>query len=142
MRETDPFRKNLNDENSYYSAHALICGSAYKDGNLSQLIIAQVLIISTMLLCLFWIQKFAKRINNFPVKERAPKLALLQSFCFFSIILIPYITEYFIDFWDEVVEASEIPFSRKMMKSLYFTLRLSCYMMFVPRYKSKLTKEC
>lgn len=123
----------LKEDNPTEIAHALICGSAYKDGNQPQLIIAQVLIVFSMLLCLFWIYRFIKRMSHFPVKERAPLLALFQSFCFVGIIFIPYLTEYFIESWEDVDDDDDIPVSRKIFKALYFTVRASCYLIFIPR---------
>lgn len=123
----------LNQEDPNEIAHAIICGSAYQDENQIQLIIAQVLIIVSMLLCLLWIYKFIKRMSHFPVKERAPWLALFQSFCFLGIIFIPYITEYTIDFWVDVETVDDVPLSRKILKALYFTVRTFSYLIFIPR---------
>lgn len=123
----------LKEEKPGDIAHALICGKAYDKGHLPQLIIAQAIVIISLLLCLFWIYKFIKRMNHFPVKERAPILAMYQSFCFVGIIFIPYLSEYFIDFWEYVEKEADIPISRKIFKALYFTVRASCYLIFIPR---------
>jgi hypothetical protein len=77
------------------------------------------------------------------VRERAPKLALLQAFTFTCIILVPYITEIIIDISPDIWctdDPYDIPPGRKLLKALYSNFRIMSYVVFLFRvlvvYKS------
>lgn len=73
---------------------------------------------------------FVKRMSLFPIKERAPKLTLVQGIMFFMIVFIPYVSDFWVDSWSNIKSSEEIPWSRKILKSLYLSVRLFCYFIF------------
>jgi hypothetical protein len=79
--------------------------------------------------------KFSTKRNLFPIRERAPKLAIIQAISFCMITVIPYITEIVVALgvsW-QADATSEIQFSRKFLKALYMTMRVLCYFVFLFR---------
>lgn len=102
-----------------------------------------MLIGGLLLLIIGMIIRFYLRRNQFPIRERAPKLALLQAMSFTCIILIPYITEILIDVNPNVWcsdESNLIPNSRMILKAFYTNFRIMAYVVFLFRifvvYKS------
>ena len=117
-------------ENGHLVIHALICSNSYKTGNENTLITAHVVICFIFLLALICIGIFIKRMALFPIKERAPKLALLQGILFLMIVVIPYLSDFWVNSWAKADLADQIPMSRKFFKSFYLSMRLFCYFIF------------
>ena len=108
---------------------SIICGTAYDEENYVKLLVAHAVTIGVLILLLIWIIQFIRRMSLFPVKERAPRLALLQSFMFFFLILETYCAEFMIPYWD-AERYQDIPYSRRVFKAMYFALRFFCYFIF------------
>ena len=108
---------------------SIICETAYKNSSNLYLIMAHAIIIVVLITLLVWMIQFIRRMSLFPVKERAPKLALLQSIMFFLIIVTTYSAEFLIPQWKSASN-TEIPYSRRIFKGIYFSLRFFCYFIF------------
>lgn len=98
--------------------------------------ISHILILALIFLVAWLINIFSMKRHLFPVKERAPVLALTQSIYFLLLVICPYLVEVFvllgIDWRAEVW--TNIPFLRKFLKALYLSLRFTAYPLFLLRY--------
>jgi hypothetical protein len=110
----------------------LICATCYESPNPTKLVIAHSLIAITLITSLVWFIMFIKRMTLFPVKERAPHLAVYQCVCFLLTLVIPYISESLLADW-AISEDEEIPFSRRFVKAIYMAVRLNCYFVYTLR---------
>lgn len=123
------------------SAHTLICSDAFS--SLTKVIIGHIFLIICIIAMTFMIISFSRKRMLFPIRERAPKLAIVQAISFGLITIIPYIAELMIALkvdWD-AYEEDDIPFNRKLLKSLYMTTRVTCYFVFTFRYIFSLIKD-
>ena len=93
-----------------------------------------VLFLSFMLLIMF----NSKR-NYFPVRERAPRIAVVQGLISLFQVIVVYIVEigYELEIslfeWGDTQNVNNIPVSRIAFKSLYLTFRLNIYLVFLLR---------
>lgn len=110
--------------------YALICPDVYYDSTSFRKIAAQAAIIVLFAAGLIGTFVFTSRMSLFPIKERAPKLALLQCLLFLMIVAIPYASDFFAEGWSTAQSPAEIPFSRKAFKAFYLSCRLFCYILF------------
>jgi len=114
----------------------VLCEFKTSDENILGLVIGNLSIISCLGLYLICIYMFYSRIHLFPVKERAPRLALFQMIAFTMIVMLVYSVEVLqiLGFdWQSIDEAS-IKISRRFFKALYMSLSLLTYLMYLPRY--------
>jgi hypothetical protein len=109
------------DQNIFY---AFICSKAFIESNKSVLVTAYIVIIAFLIFSILGLVIFFKRIALFPIKERAPKLALLQGILFLCTVLVPFFSDFLVVGWSEAVLPYEIPWSRIILKSLYVSVRL------------------
>ena len=94
---------------------------------------ALIVLFIGIIACL--IVNFTTKRHLFPVKERAPILALTQAIYFLLLLIVPYLVELFMGLgtkWD-ADKPKDIPFLRKFLKSLYISLRLTVYLIFLFR---------
>ena len=103
-------------------------------------LIAHGTLILIFILGIISIKKFYDKRTLFPVRERSPRLALIQSIIFLSLIFFPYCCEFFIVFgiWKENEDKkhqslSDVTLLRKIFKALYMTARLNCNFLFLLR---------
>jgi hypothetical protein len=118
-------------------AHTLICRSAYNDAQPRyHLIGAHSIIILTFLFLTYLIISFSRKRHLFPIRERAPKLAIAQAVSFSLILVVTYIVELMIannvNWCSETI--GNIPFSRRLLKAIYSSMRLLSYFVFSFRY--------
>ena len=113
----------------------LICRDCIGGNHTTHLIGAHIIIVALLSTMIFMTYIVFQRRNQFPIRERSPKLAIWQAFTFIMIVFIPYITEIMMQMgfdW-ESGSTSSVKFSRKFLKALYMTFRLICYFVFVFR---------
>ena|SRR3990167_8963598 len=112
------------------------CGPAYS--NVFATVILHSVYVGVMVVCGILLAKFIGMMNTFPVRERAPRIALLQTTAYFMIIIMIYIIELgfvsgYLD-WDKVTDEDDIPLSRRVFKAFYFAARTNIYIIFLVRY--------
>lgn len=84
--------------------------------------------------------QFFKRRNFFPIRERAPRIAILQLAIYTLLMVLLWVIEIgsrfnLFDKWTPKDSASEdIPWTRGIFKSLYTTVRMNIYTIFLVRY--------
>ena len=99
-------------------------------------VIAYVMFSIPLLMIFCLILRFYNRKDKFPIRERAPKLAILQAISFTLIIAIPLVTEIVIDIYPDIwctEDATNIPISRRLLKALYTNFRIMSYVVFAFR---------
>ena len=140
-------------------AQTLVCSSNYYP-NVNYLKSASALIFyfAILIYSIFLMIRFSKKINLFPVRERAPYVALVQGAFFILASLMLLITEVLVLFrvgWNlgdeeqqkgynltsprsqlsrgDYGDLGDIVFSRKFIKATWFTMRILSYTLFVVR---------
>ena len=111
------------------------CGAAYDT------IVSTVLLhgfyVACIMFCCVLLYKFVGMINAFPVKERAPRIAILQAASFLSVMIMIYFVELGILFgaldWSESTKESQIPMGRRIFKSFYLAGRCNLYIIYLVR---------
>jgi len=125
--------KNISD--SQYS-HAVLCASCFSDGKEWRLYVGHGIVILVLASALVLLAKFAAKRNLFPIKERAPLLAIIQAFSFAMLVSIPYLTEILIDVgarWGASATSEDVPILRGILKAFYMCMRVLCYVVFLFR---------
>ena len=108
----------------------MICRNGNGNYDLIPLIAGNLIIISTILLMVVFLISFSRKLQYFLIKERAPLLALGQTFIFLMTILVPYVVE-LIGYTNH--EWTDIDIGRKMAKAIYVVSRELSYIVFVLR---------
>lgn len=102
------------------------------------LMLLHFIILALLVSMIFFTYRIYAKRHSFPMAERCPLLAILQSFFFISYIYIPYFLEGFFyffysnDYWI-ATNSSEIPLTRIILKSLRTTSRFMTYLVFLIR---------
>ena len=118
--------------------HPLICLRSQGDftqNDKMRLVMGHIIVVAFILLIAGLTFSFYRKIKKFPIKERAPKLAILQSISFGGVLVTVYIVEVLMLLgmdWD-YDSLGEIPFSRKMFKSVFATFRVMSYVVYTFR---------
>lgn len=110
----------------------MICHQNYAESKLMNLLIGYFSIVLCICSTVGMIYYFSKKLDFFLIKERAPKLALIQTITFLFLIIIPFVTEIMMAsgvVWD-ASSKSAIPLSRKIIKSFYYVCSTTCYLIF------------
>lgn len=110
----------------------MICHENYTESRLMNLLIGYFSIILCICSTLGMVYYFSKKLDFFLIKERAPKLALIQTITFLFLIIIPFVTEIMLAsgvVW-EAESKSDIPLTRQIVKSLYYVCSTTCYLIF------------
>lgn len=86
-----------------------------------------------LLFSLWVIYYFYKKRKLFPIRGRSPTKAMHQAFLLWMLLVIPFVTDIFafygyLDNW-----GYEITFSRRLIKSTYFSIRVTSIMIFLIR---------
>ncbi len=107
------------------------CASVYDPGHIIQLTTGHVIMILCIMFSCFVIFKLTRRLDYFLIKERAPRLALAQSYTFLITVVLPYGLEIADTDYDE--DEKRILWYRKLLKSIYATARATSYIIFILR---------
>ena len=115
---------------------AMFCGTALTNNTLKLAVHALVVIF--LCLSLYLMVLFASKREYFPVRERAPRLALLQASVYLLTVASVYVAEVCIELgfdwtdWtaddEKALESSQLAF-----KYVYLALRLNIYLIFLLR---------
>lgn len=111
------------------------CGAAYD--TIPSTVLLHGFYVACILFCCFLLYKFVGMINAFPVKERAPRIAILQAASFLSVMIMIYCVELGILFrvldWSDSTRESQIPMGRRIFKSFYLAGRCNLYIIYLVR---------
>lgn len=118
------------------SSPVVLCGQART--STSSALIAHSIAGVTMIFLLYLMKIFISKRNYFPVRERAPKIAIAQCAVFLAQISLVYALEVagilepsWLD-WSSATGAG-VPVSRQVFRCLYLTVRLNVYVVFLVR---------
>jgi hypothetical protein len=117
-------------------AESLFCDHVYIEGHLSYLITAHTICICCLVGLAIFIRKYYQRRDYSPIRERAPKLSIVQMVGFYLLFATQYLTEIMFSLgldWGST-STSGVPWSRDLNKSLYISVRVLTYLLFVLRY--------
>ena len=116
---------------------AILCQDNSGDSFPWRIYVGHFFVISSLLAIIVFLFFFIRRRNLFPVRERAPLLAIFQAIVFSLLIVVPYFTEIMLKIgifdWD-ASSPEEVPMLRKVLKGFYMAQRVSCYLVFFFRY--------
>ena len=120
---------------SRHHKSSLVCYIAYEEGHLLRAIIAHTTIVLIIASMVFMLVQFIRKKHHFPIRERAPKLAILQGCIFIIGVVIPYVVDILVvttDVWEND-KPDDVDFSRKFVKALFICCRINMYMVFILR---------
>ncbi len=125
-------------DTEYGQQESLFCKTSYDDDHfinriVGHLVTCSILIVMAVLIVLYW-----RRRNQSPIKERAGTLSIIQMVGFFSLLVILYFTEIVLSMnlfdWEaNKDDDDDIPWVRRLIKSLYLSIRIMTYCLFVFR---------
>lgn len=107
--------------------------------NMPKILIAHGTTVFLLLLSFMLLIMFNSKRNYFPVRERAPRIAVVQGLISLFQVIVVYIVEigYELEIglfeWGGIKDQTAIPYSRIAFKSLYLTFRLNIYLVFLLR---------
>lgn len=117
---------------------AAFCGEALTDIKVK--LGAHIFVVLLIVILIFLLCKFIGKRNFFPVRERAPRIAIAQCIMNLLQILTVYVLEIGLEFQDYVTlfdwdrdSPDNIPMARYVFKCMYLTLRLNIYIVFLLR---------
>lgn len=117
---------------------AAFCGEALTDIKVK--LGAHFLVVLLIIVLLFLLCKFIAKRKYFPVRERAPTIAIAQCIINLLQILTIYVLEIGLEFQDYLTffdwdrdSSKDIPMARYVFKCMYLTLRLNIYFVFLLR---------
>lgn len=116
----------------------LFCSEVYNEDNWFRLIVAHLVILSSLVIGMCMLFRFNRKKHYFPIRERAPSVAILQCFTYLFLIFLLYIVENGLHFklieWKTTHEnSSDIEIGRRLMKSVYLSIRINIYIIFLIR---------
>ena len=114
---------------------SLICYIAYEDGHLGRLLLAHITVILSLCLMGYMLYEFIRKKHHFPIRERAPKLAILQGGIFMMGVVITYFIDVMLvttDVWQND-NPNYIGVSRRILKAMFLVCRINNYMVFIVR---------
>lgn len=97
------------------------------------LVFTTLLVTCIMISATILTWKFSRKIQLFPIKGRGPRLAMVQMVYFLLLNLIPVTIELLATAginWDD---DRKVHLSQDFLKGLYFTVRVSCYLIYALR---------
>lgn len=119
-------------------AESLFCYTTYQEGRTFFLVTAHILCVCCLVVLAVLIYKYYQRRDYSPIRERAARLSIVQMLGFYSLFAIQYITEVMFSLgldWSSPSN-SDVPWSRDLNKSLYMSVRILTYLLFVLRYSA------
>lgn len=129
-------KKVLSDSQRSNENLTLFCNQVYDRWEFA--VLAHLFIWMFILFFLVLLVKFISKKNKFPIRERAPRLAMVQCFTYFILVMLLYTVEVLTKIqvfqWEDKTSVSEVPFSRRFLHSLYLTIRINIYLVFLSRY--------
>lgn len=111
--------------------NTIFCPDEY--GKAVQLVLLSLVVAGAILASSFMTWKFSRKIQLFPLKGRGPRLALIQMTYFVLLNLIPVTVEVLVASGISWEDDKKSHFSQDFLKGLYFTVRISCYLIVVLR---------
>jgi len=115
----------------------LFCPSVYEEGRGFALAVSHGIVLASVagLFVLVW--KFNSKKHLFPIRERAPRVAVVQSLTYLILMTLLYLIEIglalgLFDWKGESYE--EVKPWRKVMKGVYLSVRINIYNIFLLRY--------
>ena len=114
---------------------SLICYIADEEPHLVRDIIAHLTVILSLGLMVFMLVQFIRKRHHFPIRERAPKLAILQGMMFMGAIVVPYLIDILVattKVWQSE-GSGRVKLSRKLVKALFVCFRINMYLAFILR---------
>lgn|SRR3990167_266065 len=116
--------------------HTLFCEAAYE--YLPLKILAHFLWVGSILYGVYVTWRLFRVRDTFPIRERAPRAAIVHSIVYLMLLTILYSIEILSptedSTWDQHVEdANAVPFSRRLLKATYLSIRTNIYLIFLGR---------
>ena len=118
-------------------AVTLFCPSVYGEGRSLALAVSHAIILGSVVGCFVLVWKFNAKKHLFPIRERAPRVAVVQSLTYLFLMTLLYLIEIGLSagvFEWKGQSYGEVKPWRKAMKSVYLTVRINIYNIFLLRY--------
>jgi hypothetical protein len=136
----------------------MFCNSVYQSGTF-WVVTAHAMMIGFILFNAFLVYKFNKKKHLFPIRERAPRIAIIQSVVYLLLVVLLYLVEIItktglLDWKSpqycssngqttpvDLTSTPYIPWTRRIFKASYLTIRINIYLIFLIRYLENLTQN-